>query len=122
MKEAGDMPEFRAEYARGGRRKSADSLHLSAASLGQNCPPCCPQEKPQAGRDECRTEDDALGQPLSINEVAQLIGVSAWTIRQKYLGARLPHMRVRPRGKLIFYKNQIIRWLLTEQQKGGMSL
>jgi hypothetical protein len=66
---------------------------------------------------EARTE--ALGVPLSINEVARLIGCSAWTVRQRYLPVGLPHMRLRPKGKLLFYKNQIINWLLTEQQKGG---
>jgi hypothetical protein len=121
MKEAGDMPEFRAEYARGGRRKSADSLHLSAASLGQNCPPCCPQEKPQAGREEFARDNDTLGQPLSISDVAQLIGVSAWTVRQRYLRAGIPFVRLGPRGKLIFYKNQIINWMLDEQRKGGLN-
>jgi hypothetical protein len=33
----------------------------------------------------------------------------------------LPHFRVGPTGKLIFYKTQIIRWLVTQQQKGGMA-
>jgi len=65
---------------------------------------------------------DPLGPPLSIRGVAQLIGCSLWTVRQKYVPAGLPYHRLTPNGKLIFYRNQIIRWLLREQQKGGMSL
>jgi hypothetical protein len=61
---------------------------------------------------------EPLGTPLSIKEAATLIGCSPWTIRQRYLPAGLPHHRLTPNGKLIFYRNQIIRWLLTEQQKG----
>jgi hypothetical protein len=62
---------------------------------------------------------DPLGEPLTVHEVAKLIGCSAWTVRHRYLSAGIPHIRTGPTGKLIFYKNQIIRWLLREQQKGG---
>jgi hypothetical protein len=61
---------------------------------------------------------DLLGEPLSIREVADLIGCSPWTVRHRYLTDGLPHFRTGPTGKLIFYKNQVIRWLL-DQQKGG---
>jgi len=64
---------------------------------------------------------DALGEPMGIREVAQLIGCSAWTVRQQHVRAGLPCFRSSPNGKLIFYKNQTIRWLLKEQQKGGMN-
>jgi hypothetical protein len=63
-----------------------------------------------------------LGPPLSIRGVAELIGCSTWTVRQKYLPAGLPYHRLTPNGKLIFYRNQIIRWLLREQQKRGVPL
>ena len=119
MNGAEEMPEFKAEYARGGLRKSADSLHLSAASLGQNCPRCCPQHCPQWENGEFGELPEPLGEPLSIREVASLIGCSVWTIRQRYLRAGIPFVRLQPYGKLIFYRNQIIHWLLTEQQKGG---
>jgi hypothetical protein len=120
MKEGVEMPEFEAEYAQGGRRKSADSLHLSGASLGQNCPPCCPQHCPRPDDLEDDSELEPLGKPLSITEVALLIGVSVWTVRHRCLAAGLPYFRVGPTGKLLFYKNQIIHWLLTEQRKGGV--
>lgn len=106
---------LQAEYGQGRPRKSADSLDLSATSPGQKCPRQCPY--PEDHEIEATTEP--LGAPLSINEVANLIGVSVWTVRMKFLPAGLPHLRSGPQGKLIFYKNQIIRWLLVEQRKGG---
>ena len=63
--------------------------------------------------------EELLGQPLSIREAAKLIGCSSWTVRQKYVPLGLPHLRSGPNGKLIFYKNQIIHWLIERQQKGG---
>ncbi len=62
--------------------------------------------------------DDRLGEPLTIKQVATLIGCSPWSIRQRYLGRGLPHFRLDPKGKLIFYRNQVVQWLL-RQQKGG---
>ena len=85
-------------------------LEFGAERLGQHDPQRCPQ--PPAVSE--------LGQPLSIREVADLIGCSVWTIRQRYLRAGIPFVRLRPHGKIIFYKNQLIHWLLTEQQKGGV--
>jgi hypothetical protein len=100
-------------------RKHKVLLPFGAPNLAQAYPPSCPQEKPQSGGEERRRKDDALGDPLSIREVADLIGCSVWTVRQRYLRAGIPFVRLRPYGKLIFYKNQIIHWLLDEQQKGG---
>ena len=65
---------------------------------------------------------EPLGPPLGIREVAQIIGCSSWTVRNRYLPDGLPHHRATPNGKLIFYRNQIIRWLLRKQQKGGMAV
>ena len=62
---------------------------------------------------------DALGEPLDIRQVAALIGCSAWTLRQCYIPAGLPHLRSGPNGKFIFYRNQVIHWLLERQRKGG---
>jgi hypothetical protein len=62
---------------------------------------------------------DVLGQAMGIRETAAVIGCSAWTVRQKYVPAGLPHLRSGPNGKLLFYKNQVIRWLLERQRKGG---
>jgi len=72
----------------------------------------CPQHYPQATA--CGNEP--LGAPLSIREVARLIGCSAWTVRQSYLPLGLPHLRSGPRSKLIFFHDQIVRWILEHQQ------
>ena len=68
---------------------------------------------------EASPATDPLGEPLDIREVARLIGCSAWTVRQKYVPMGLPHLRSGPNGKLLFYKNQVIHWLLERQRKGG---
>jgi len=61
-----------------------------------------------------------LGRPLSIREVAKLIGCSAWTVRQKYVPRGLPHLRSGPSGRLTFFENQVVHWVLAQQQmKGG---
>ena len=87
--------------------KANRSLRLSPQALGQSCP----QQYPQV---------EELGQPLTIREAAALIGCSPWTVRQQYLPAGLPHHRLSPQGKLIFYRNQIIRWLHRQQEKEGI--
>ena len=61
---------------------------------------------------------DPLGEPISIRQVAQLLGCSPWTVRQKYLPQGLPYLRSGRQGRLIFYRNQIVRWILERQQKG----
>jgi len=60
-----------------------------------------------------------LGEPISIREAARMIGCSAWTIRQRYIPLGLPHLRSGPSGKLIFYRDQVVAWILKNQQKGG---
>jgi hypothetical protein len=60
-----------------------------------------------------------LGQPLSIRAVARMLGVSPWTVRQQHLPRGLPHFRSGPNGKLIFFRDQMVAWILTQQKKGG---
>ena len=103
------------EYGLHRSRKAAETLIFSATHLGQTCPRQCPPSPP-ASRPE---NDDPLGEPLTIREVANLIGCSPWTVRQRHLRAGLPHFRPSSNGKLIFYRNQVIHWLLKQQQKGG---
>lgn len=97
-------------------RNALQQLGLDVTRLGQNCPQDCPQP----GSPEF-DPSNPLGAPLSIREVAAIIGVSVWTVRQRYLPAGLPHARATPQGKLLFYKHQIITWLLNQQRKGGTS-
>ena len=65
-------------------------------------------------------EHEALGTPLTVKQVAQLIGCSPWTVRFRHIPAGLPHFRARANGKLIFYSDQVVRWILHKQMKGGM--
>jgi hypothetical protein len=97
-------------------RYGKQPLDFEASCLGQNCPQHCPQPDgvPSAA------PADPLGVPLTIHEAARMIGCSPWTVRQKYLPLGIPHHRASPNGKLIFYQNQITRWLLQQQEKGGM--
>ena len=65
---------------------------------------------------------EELGEPLAIEEVATLLGCSAWTVRQRYLRQGLPYLQARPRGKLVFFREQVIGWIQKRQrQKGGLS-
>jgi hypothetical protein len=86
--------------------KSIDSLGFSTERAGQSYPHHYPQ-------------GDALGDPLTIREVAKLLGCSPWTVRHSYLPKGLPHLRSGPLGKLIFYRAQVVRWILQHQRKGG---
>jgi hypothetical protein len=58
---------------------------------------------------------DTLGEPLTITEVAAILGCSVWTVRQKYLPQGLPHLRAASAGKLVFFRAQIVRWILERQ-------
>ena len=62
-------------------------------------------------------EREPLGNPLSITEVARLIGCSPWTVRQTLIPRGLPHFRFRANGRLVFYRDQVIRWI--EKHQGG---
>jgi len=87
--------------------KPAEMQGFLHEALGQSCPQHYPQVR------------DTLGEPLSIQDVAQVIGCSAWTVRHRYLPQGLPHLRTGPMGKLVFYRNQVIQWILQQQKKGG---
>jgi hypothetical protein len=98
------------------RPKPAPIERLSLPNLGQRDP----QQRPSP--EVAGNALDALGEPLSIREVSQIIGCSTWAIRQRYIPQGLPCLRSGPVGKLIFYRHQVVRWILqqqTKQQKGG---
>jgi hypothetical protein len=109
-------------------RKPARLRGFSALGGGKRFPPHFPPQPwpflrepgafvrpplPDAG-----VYDAELGPPLSIGEVAKLIGVSPWTVRQTLIPRGLPHLRFTASGKLIFYTTQIVRWIENEQQGG----
>src|SRR5947209_1419406 len=88
--------------------KSSENLDFSSASRGQSCPQHCPYP-----------HGTPLGEALGVREVAELLGCSAWTVRQKYLPQGLPHVRASSAGKIVFFQGQVIEWILKRQQKKG---
>ncbi|HVB35581.1 MAG TPA: helix-turn-helix domain-containing protein [Patescibacteria group bacterium] len=61
-----------------------------------------------------------LGEPLSIRQVAAILGCSAWTVRHRYIPDGLPHFRSGRMGKLVFFRTQVVHWILSQQKKGGI--
>jgi hypothetical protein len=114
METHGPLPEWRDV-----RRKVRSEPHGIAEFSGDQPRPKLAAALAAPNDASSGANPDILGEPMGIREVAQLIGCSAWTVRQKYVPLGLPHMRSGPNGKLIFYRNQITHWLLTRQEKGG---
>lgn len=94
---------------------------IPPTSLGQSYPRQYPQHRGADGRVIEGRECSSLGLPLSIREVARMIGCSAWTIRQRHIPAGLPYFRAGSNGKLVFFRDQVIQWILQQQRKGGKS-
>jgi hypothetical protein len=102
-------------------RKPAHLRPFSALSLGQRCPSHCPgRPGPIPAQPEAilGSSGSGLGPPLGIREAAAVIGCSPWTVRQKLLPRGLPYLRFGASGKLIFYRDQIVRWIEFQQQGG----
>lgn len=93
-------------------RTNAETLGSTAFSLGQRNPDHYPQHCPPG-----EIPEFPLGSPLAIEDVALIFGCSPWTIRQKYLPLGLPHLRTSSTGKLVFFRDQIVRWILKRQEK-----
>lgn len=98
----------------GGGAKAAETLEISASSLGQVCPQDCPQS-----RELDLGPYNALGPAMNISQVAEMLGCSPWTVRHRYLRQGLPHLRPTETGRLVFFHTQVIAWILKRQQKGG---
>lgn len=62
---------------------------------------------------------DALGEAMNIGDVATMLGCSPWTVRQTYLRQGLPHVRASAAGKIVFFKTQVIAWIIERQHKKG---
>ena len=102
----------------GGTRKLPQTREFPALSLGQRCPSHCPQQPgPPAGDHSTSGPASRLGPPLDIKQVALLIGCSPWTVRHKLLPKGLPYFRSGASSKLIFYTDQVVRFI--ERQQGG---
>jgi hypothetical protein len=65
--------------------------------------------------------DQALGEAMGIKAVARLLGCSVWTVRQKWMRGphRLPSLRSGPNGRLTFFRNQVVAWVLEQQRKAA---
>jgi hypothetical protein len=74
-----------------------------------------PEALPDPQRDADEAKQRLLGEPLTICEVAEVIGCSVWTVRQRCIPQGLPYFRASRTGKLIFYRNQVTRWLIEKQ-------
>ena len=94
---------------------------IPPTSLGQSYPRHYPQPQGTSGQANGAREFSPLGLPLSIRDVARMIGCSAWTIRQRHIPAGLPHFRAGSNGKLVFFRDQVVAWILQQQKKGGSS-
>ena len=77
-----------------------------------------PVALPEPESERRQADQDPLGEPLTIREIARLLGCSVWTVRQRCLPQGLPYFRVAHSGKLIFYRNQVTRWILEKQKTG----
>jgi hypothetical protein len=58
-----------------------------------------------------------LGIPLDIRETAAMIGCSSWTVRQTLIPRGLPHFRFKANGRLVFYRDQVMRWIENQQRR-----
>jgi hypothetical protein len=105
------------EAVRDGRKSGSDeqgngteSRGFSSPQLGQRYPHHYPH------RADFDAADDPLGEPLTIHQVARLLGCSAWSVRHRYLPLGLPYFRIGRAGKLMFYRKQIVLWILEKQK------
>lgn len=115
--QAAEEARIRYESDSAAGRNAREMLEFSDIPLGQNCPQDCPQSSGAETQSAATT--NPLGEPLAIEEVAQLLGCSAWTVRQRYLRQGLPYLQARPRGKLIFFREQVVAWTLKRQRQKG---
>jgi hypothetical protein len=60
--------------------------------------------------------EDPLGEPMTIGEVARLFRCSIWTVRQRHLPSGLPYFQIGNSGKLLFYRKQVVHWILENQK------
>src|SRR5260221_14620880 len=82
----------------------AESLAFPHVTPGQIDPRHCPYRVERAES----LHGSPLGEPLDIDDVAVLLGCSAWTVRQKYLPQGLPHLRASGAGEFTFFREQVV--------------
>lgn len=79
------------------------------------------QLNPHGSPRQADTASSELGPPMNIRQVAEMIGCSVWSVRQRLIpSGGLPHVRLAPRGRIVFYRKQVEAWLLrTQKLQGG---
>jgi hypothetical protein len=105
------------EERKSGPRDSAngaENMAFTSAEVGQFYPHHYPH---QADFDQ--VTGDPLGEPMTIGQIGRLLGCSTWTVRQRYLPLGLPYFRIGRTGKLMFYRKQVVHWILEKQKKKG---
>ena len=114
------MPRSALTRARGRSRKPSDLRGFPPPPPGHHWPGAWPGQPGPPLRQQTAVScppGPALGPPLHLSAVAQLIGCSPWTVRQTLIPRGLPHFRLGANGRLIFYRDQVIRWI--EKIQGG---
>lgn len=101
--------------------KRPEIKRIRAPGLGQSYPKHYPYPGNGQGAPGPAHAEATLGDPLSIREVASMLGCSPWTVRQQHMPRGLPHFRSGSQGKLVFFRDQVVQWILTQQRKGGCS-
>ena len=104
---------FKSDFAE--QPKTAETLDFGAVRYGQSYPYHCPTPNEA----QCAAPTSPLGDAMDVDAVAGMLGCSPWTVRNRYLPLGLPHMRASARGRLVFFKTQVICWIVERQQKGG---
>jgi hypothetical protein len=117
MRRRGGVWEDLSDFGSGA--KSTRNMDFSLSGLAENG---ARQSARSPNSDTARPALPELGQPLSISEVASVLGCSLWTVRQRYMRQGLPYLRTSATGKLVFFREQVIDWIVERQkrQKGGI--
>ena len=105
------------------RENSAQNNEFSPRTLAPNgATESARQSATPSGRKAAASDHGELGPPLTIDEVAAMLGCSVWTVRQRYMRDGLPSFRASRMGKLVFFRDQVIHWILNRQrhEKGGI--
>ena len=93
------------------RGKALRNKEISRGRLGQHYP----RQNPR----QTVPPPTPLGTPLSIDEVAALLHCSAWTVRNALVPKGLPYFRSGPNSRMVFFTNQVVKWV-EQKQKGGL--
>ncbi len=98
-----------------------DSLEVSPVKPRAELPEALPVALAPPGERETPALDP-LGEPISIGAVARILGCSVWTVRQRFLPAGLPSFRLGGTGTIRFFRNQVVHWILRQQQLSNSTI